>query len=140
LTVHSGKLLDNKIVQFPKAGCSSCSQACRQSDSISIELPASELRKLIGSQQVELVMNTKMQMKLLVNSILLPLFGFVAGALVADFLHINDLAALGCSLVGLALGVLACRRFSYAHLQISDPSVLESSAISVRETISVRQT
>ncbi|MEJ6517046.1 MAG: SoxR reducing system RseC family protein [Pseudomonadales bacterium] len=133
MTVHIGNLLDNKVITFPKAGCHSCAQTCRQSKSINIELPASELRKLKDSQRVELVMNSSLQMKLMLNSILLPLFGFVTGALVSDSLQLNDFGAVTCSLIGLALGILACRRFSYSHLQISDPSV------SVRPTISVSQ-
>lgn len=118
--VHIGNLSDNDVLEFSNPGCTSCSQMCRQSKSISIQLPASELPKLSDSGQVELGMNTQLQMRILFNSILLPLIGFVLGAFLSDALQFNDFGALACSFAGLFIGIFLCRGFSYSNLLISD--------------------
>ena len=65
-------------------------------------------------------MSSRDQWILLVNTLLLPLCGFLAGASLTYMVALNDLVAFGGALVGLGLGMAMCRRQSLERVVIEE--------------------
>lgn len=71
----------------------------------------------VGSQ-IELSISLKGQLWLLFNSLLLPLIGFVFGAILADYFFQNELLSLMYAIFGMAIGILTCRHFPQAMIDV----------------------
>ena len=114
-------------VEFPKTSCNSCVNNCQRAQLI--RLPD---RAEIGqtATHIEVSMSGTNQMWLLLNSLMLPLIGFLIGATLANqllFVHewfiqewLNELTTVVFSLLGMATGILACRKFTEQRLIINE--------------------
>ncbi len=77
---------------------------------------------MAGSQLVVHVTPAQ-HVELTIHSLVLPLLGFVGGAALASGLApLNDLAALGMSLLGLLVGVLFCRALPADTINVYEAS------------------
>ena len=59
---------------------------------------------------------------LLVNTLLYPLGGFIAGAIAAQWAFAGDLAAFAGAMAGLGVGLLMCRGQSFERVVIEEVS------------------
>lgn len=91
-----------------------CSCNCRKVTTIS--LPPVRGRKL------NISMRPGDQCVLLVNTLIIPLCGFVAGASLAQWISANDLLAFAGAILGLGIGVVVCRRHSFDRVVIEEVS------------------
>lgn len=90
-------------------GCSGCRDMERQ-----IRIPG------IWEEEAELTlsMSTVDGVKLLVQSLVLPLSGFLSGALAANSLQLGEPMVIGGALLGLLAGMALCRKQSFNKIQI----------------------
>jgi positive regulator of sigma E activity len=103
---------DAAIVQVNATGCHACSRPCGASVRIRLSgIEADSVRlSLAGRQQTQLMLHTWV----------LPLCGFVVGALAGDLCLASDLAACVGAVFGLGAGVLMCRPQTLGSFAISE--------------------
>ena len=105
-------------VEFPQKVCPSCHNNCHQ------RVPQTQMIRLPdicqSATHVEISMNGLNQVRLLFNSLMLPLIGFLLGATLANQLWLSELVTVVFSLVGMALGLLACSEQSTQRLIIKE--------------------
>lgn len=95
-------------------GCYGCGSACHRPRVY--HLPA-----VVGSELVVQVAPAR-HFQIVLHSLLLPLIGFIGGAVLANMITLNDLAALCVSLLGLMVGVALCRTLPVDTLNIEEAS------------------
>jgi positive regulator of sigma E activity len=59
---------------------------------------------------------------LLLNTLLFPLGGFTAGAILVQWMYADDMLAFVGSMLGLGVGLLACRKQSFDRVVIEEVS------------------
>ncbi|MFT5210852.1 MAG: hypothetical protein ACI9CE_002583 [Flavobacterium sp.] len=104
----------NMIFETP---CLGCKQFCKKQIKLSLHksfLPSS------SASHIEFSINMNSQLSLLLNSLLLPLLGFVLGAVVAESLGSAEVQVILCSMIGLIIGILLCRKISISCLKIKE--------------------
>lgn len=74
----------------------------------------------VGGERLIVSMRPADQWVLLVNTLLFPLLGFVAGAILAQWILPNDLAAFAGAVIGTGAGVLVCRKQSFDRVEIEE--------------------
>ncbi|MFT7688922.1 MAG: positive regulator of sigma E activity [Candidatus Azotimanducaceae bacterium] len=82
-------------------------------------MPASVL-SLPSSAHLEFSISMASQLLLLLNSLLLPLIGFIIGAIIAEFFALTEVQQVLSSLIGLVVGIVFCRKFSLTKLNIKE--------------------
>lgn len=92
--------------------CSGCA-GCRTVERL-VRIPG------VWEKQTELTlsMSTGDGIKLLIQSLVLPLFGFVSGALAASSLELGEPMVIGGALLGLMTGMVLCRKQSFNKIHI----------------------
>lgn len=108
---------DAVVVDVEPSRCASCRQACRPSaDRIALPFVTSErvasdrvAPDRLAPDRIEISMTAGNLGLVAMNTLGLPLAGFVVGAVLADVLVGNDIGALSGSLIGFVSGFLACR-------------------------------
>lgn len=98
------------IVRVERKGCASCARGC--SEAVLVTLPP------LTSDVVALELSARDRLLAMVNSLFLPLAGFIAGAIVANVVTASEVHIIAGSLVGLAAGVAACRIQPFHKLKI----------------------
>jgi len=76
----------------------------------------------VEGSHVRLSMAPRDQWVLLVNTLLLPLCGFLAGTGITHLAFTNDLLTFAGALVGLGVGIAMCRRQSLESVVIEEVS------------------
>lgn len=114
-------------VEFPRTSCNSCRNNCQQAQLIRLPERADICQ---AATHVEISMSGTNQLWLLLNSLMLPLIGFLLGATLANQLclakewlteeWLTELITVVFSLLGMAIGIIACRRFSVQRLTINE--------------------
>ena len=112
--------------------CYSCNRYCTRRPFAIVHLRGRQERPLRQQQsslhhdgqpprnQVELSMTLGSQCWLLLNSLLLPLIGFILGAAVSFQQGSDDPGCVLSSLAGMALGILLCQKFAIQRLKITE--------------------
>jgi|TARA_B100001079_G_C16357097_1_gene491092 positive regulator of sigma E activity len=72
------------------------------------------------TSHIALSLSLRGQCALLFNSLLLPLFGFVLGLVLASHLALSEPVSVLCSFAGLGVGMMSCRRFDEHQLNVSE--------------------
>ena len=80
------------------------------------EVVATSLRPVVG-MEIEVRITLKTQMSLLVNSLLLPLTGFLFGSGIAAFFNPSDVVVMIGALTGFVSGVFLCKRGGFDLIQ-----------------------
>ena len=110
-------------LQIEASSCATCRVSCNSKNLKQIHLADTLLTgpltvpSAVGSQ-IELSISIKSQLWLLLNSLILPLIGFVFGAVLADYLFQNELLNLMYAVFGMAIGVLTCRHFPQGMIDV----------------------
>ena len=112
-------------VDFHNENCSSCPSGCSQKPVTTIALPCDPPGHWAGESlqtgsRVEISMSLRSQAWLLLNSLLLPLVGFVSGAVIADQLTSNESIILVSSVFGMGIGIVLCRKFPDRLIRIKE--------------------
>ena len=76
----------------------------------------------VGGRRVCISLRSVDRFVLLVNTLVMPLGGFIAGAIVAQWAHPGDVAAFAGAMVGLGIGLLICRGQSFERVVIEEVS------------------
>lgn len=75
--------------------------------------------------QVEITLSLGDQFALLANSLLLPLLGFIIGGCICDNAQAGEMGTVFGAIVGLAVGVVMCRKQSYSRMKINEVGINE---------------
>ena len=100
-----------------EAPCLGCKQFCKKQVKFSLHksfLPSD------SASHIEFSINMNSQISLLLNSLILPLLGFVLGAVVAESLGYTEVQVILFSIIGLITGILLCRKISIYCLKIKE--------------------
>jgi len=107
--------------------CVGCKQYCQKqlkisfpTSLLSLQSEALPLKTLPAKGHLEFSMSIRSQCLLLLNSLLLPLLGFILGAVIAEGFKFAEGQVIVSSLIGLFTGILFCRKFSLRKLNIKE--------------------
>jgi len=101
--------------------CSACRQSCSAGQKSEIHLSNTLLESATQSAQVlNVSMALPAQMYLLLNSLLLPLMGFLFAAMIGEFLNLEEGQLILFSIFGLVIGILLCREFPGNRLNFKE--------------------
>ncbi len=101
-------------IEFKGNNCGTCSQACGAKQATKIYLPM----RLEGEISVSVSRSNLLWM--LLNTLLVPLFGFVLGAVVGNQAGMSELMTFVFSLVGLVTGIYLCRIYALDRLNVRE--------------------
>ncbi|MBD3649559.1 MAG: SoxR reducing system RseC family protein [Pseudomonadales bacterium] len=103
---------DCRVIFAPPSDCGGC-DGCRVRER-QIRIPGR------WEEQTELTfsMSTRDGVRLLTQSLVLPLIGFVLGAVVANSLQLSELLVIGGALAGLVTGIVSCRTQTFNSIYI----------------------
>lgn len=102
-------------IQTSSAGCLGCNAHCDGSQIVLLPGISSENR-----QSLKLSLGNFAFVRVVFNSLGLPLIGFVMGASIAHFLSGSDFVTFSGALTGLGLGALLCRRQTLDLIEIRE--------------------
>lgn len=105
-------------VRIEHLRCGGCTKGCFQDEAI-VVLPGD-----YGSE-IEITLSLGDQLVVLTNTLLLPLAGFIVGAVICDYVQPYEIGVVAGALGGLAAGVGLCRTQSYTRLNFSEVRVNE---------------
>ncbi|HIG41657.1 MAG: SoxR reducing system RseC family protein [bacterium] len=123
---YVGRIKDRDLsglwVEFPRTSCNSCRNNCQQAQLIRLPEQTDICQ---AATHVEISMSSPNQLWLLFNSLMLPLIGFLLGATLANQLWLaeewlTELITVVFSVLGMAIGIIACRTFSVQRLTINE--------------------
>ena len=103
------------LVEIDAAGCAGCKTGCKQKsreDKTEIEIPGE------FHAGVELSLSLPNHLVLLLHSLFLPLIGFVLGGIIVTEMHMGEPLVIVGSVVGLLLGIMACKVQSHDRLKM----------------------
>lgn len=122
LTGFIGEIVARKpgkvVVKVAATGCGSAC-GCGRAARTMLELPSCE------GERIRLSMTPRDLYVLLANTLLLPLVGFLLGAVLGQAVFENDWLALGGALVGFGVGMSLCRGQSLERVVIEEVSTDE---------------
>jgi len=102
-----------------RSACGTCRSGCKES--VKLQLPSDVIESsclpAVGAA-MEMTMSLREQMNLLLNSLMLPIAGFVLGSCLAAWLDPSDSVVVMGALVGFLAGVVVCKRASFRALSI----------------------
>ena len=101
---------DHSVVEFDQPGCAGCHNGCKTKTSVSLPFPL--------SGQLHISLPPADQFACILHSLLLPLAGFVTGAVVFYQWFGTDAMALAGAAAGLSLAACLCKAQTFARLQI----------------------
>ncbi len=102
-----------------RSACGACSSGCKAS--MKLNLPPDIVEsssELIAGAAMEVRMSLREQLNLLLNSLMLPMAGFVLGSCLAAWIDPSDPVVVIGAVVGFVAGVFACKRASYSALSV----------------------
>ena len=95
-------------VEFPESKCTSCQVNCSQATAQVVRLPdRADVR--FTATRVEVSFDGAGHVWMLFSSLMLPLIGFLLGAILANQLLLTDFFSVLLSTIGLGLGVLVSK-------------------------------
>jgi len=101
-----------------RAACGACRSGCKES--VRLQLPSDVLESsylpAVGAG-IEVSMSLREQTNLLLNSLMLPMAGFVLGSCLATSIDPSDPVVVMGALVGFLAGVVVCKRASFKALR-----------------------
>jgi len=123
-SIYEGEIIsrdsDGVTVTF-HSRCSACRQLCSSNQKSEIYVAKS---LLASSDQNAQILNFSMalpaQIFLLLNSLLLPLAGFLFAAAIGEFFNMEEGRLVLFSIFGLLVGILLCREFPGNGLNIKE--------------------
>lgn len=110
------------LVEIEPAGCAGCVQgACKQKITTRrrVELPGEY------HTGVELSLSLHNHLVLLLHSLVLPLMGFVLGAVTVNGMQVSEPLVIAGSVAGLLLGIMVCKVQSFDRLKLSEVELHE---------------
>ena len=118
MIVTTARVLDrtrnSSLILLEPVNCGGCLKRCGARKSLTAILQGNY------ASSVEISLTFHNQMILLINSLLLPLLGFVLGGFVGQWIATNDMVVVGCAVIGLMLGVKVCKPQSQERLNICE--------------------
>jgi len=101
-----------------RSACGACRSGCKES--VRLQLPSDVLESsylpAVGAG-IEVSMSLREQTNLLLNSLMLPMAGFVLGSCLATWIDPSDPVVVMGALVGFLAGVVVCKRASFKALR-----------------------
>lgn len=123
ISVFQGKItsrgLDGITATFD-LGCSNCHNSCSLVQK-QIQLP----KKIViardqDAQSLNVSMSLPAQLYLQLNSLLLPIFGFIFAAILGEFFNLEEGPLVLITLFGLLISILLCRELPVTKLDIKE--------------------
>lgn len=108
---------DSSVVALKRSGCTSCHNPCATGSRVVLPAPLSGGLLLSMSQPDQIVCT--------LHSLLLPLAGFVVGAVLFDRWFASDLLALLGAMTGLGIAARLCKVQTMARLKIQQEALTE---------------
>ncbi len=95
-------------------GCQGCAISCGRADPVQISLPGEY------EGEVELIMTPRDQFIVLMNSLMIPLGGFLAGVLAGYLPGFPWFVQVALSLAGMLIGVWLCKAQNFDRLKVKE--------------------
>jgi hypothetical protein len=111
-------------IKIESAACAGCGKGCTQERFIQKKVV---IMTVPGEYQSQIVMALSLrdQLVLLTNSLLLPLFGFIAGGSVSNTMQLGEFGTVAGAIVCLFAGIAMCRSQTVSRIKIKEVRINE---------------
>ena len=107
---------DTVSVRVPAVSCSPACACTFRRRQTTVQLPAAP------GAELRISLSLRNLCVLLLNTLLFPLGGFMAGTILAQWMYADDMLAFVGSMLGFGMGLLACRKQSFDRVVIEEVS------------------
>lgn len=106
-------------ISVARQGCTGCGSGCARSTVNELIVPGT------FKGQIELSISLSEQLRVLVNSLLLPLFGFIIGTGFTHFTGATEWIVVSGGMLGLVIGLWSCRTKNWNTIEMNEVSIHE---------------